>query len=251
MRRNSLEPALVGTPVSTTSPSPSPNPEPEQELLEKHPFSRKLHAKCLRVTMELLQQTINYRHPLYVDFFPDDVLTREFEKNLAEQATLYPCSQHYFLDHVTPVGNVGEGRPGGWERGVGVWGGWERRGGGLAGCCTCRARSRVPRDTRTTYYVLLLTWALAHFAHLTHSRSQPSRVCSRPSRTSCSSSGRTPRGPSSRPSGRRQTLAPRRGRRTLTVHEPPLGDVMVSVGAKREAHRGPHAPSRGTLCSRV
>ena len=57
-------------------------------LLEKHPFSRKLHAKCLRVTMDLLQQTINYRHPLYVDFFPDDVLTREFEKNLAEQGLL-------------------------------------------------------------------------------------------------------------------------------------------------------------------
>ena len=54
-------------------------------LLDKHPFSKKLHAKQLRVTMELLQQTINYRHPLYVEFFPDDVLTREFEKNLAEQ----------------------------------------------------------------------------------------------------------------------------------------------------------------------
>ena len=56
VRLNSLDPALVGTPVSSTNPSPSPNPEPEQELLEKHPFSRKLHAKCLRVTMELLQQ---------------------------------------------------------------------------------------------------------------------------------------------------------------------------------------------------
>ena len=54
VRLNSLEPALAGTPVSTTN--PSPKPEPEQELLEKHPFSRKLHAKCLRVTMELLQQ---------------------------------------------------------------------------------------------------------------------------------------------------------------------------------------------------
>ena len=54
VRLNSLEPALVATPVSTTN--PSPKPEPEQELLEKHPFSRKLHAKCLRVTMELLQQ---------------------------------------------------------------------------------------------------------------------------------------------------------------------------------------------------
>ena len=56
VRLNSREPALVAPPVSTTSPSPSPKPEPEQELLEKHPFSRKLHAKCLRVTMELLQQ---------------------------------------------------------------------------------------------------------------------------------------------------------------------------------------------------
>ena len=69
---SSLAPALVGTSVSTTNPSPSPdpNPDPNQLLLEKHPFSRKLHAKCLRVTMELLQQAINYRHPLYVEFFP-------------------------------------------------------------------------------------------------------------------------------------------------------------------------------------
>ena len=58
MRRNSLEPALVGTPVSTTNPSPSPNPERKQELLEKHPFSRKLHAKCLRVTMVTLTLTL-------------------------------------------------------------------------------------------------------------------------------------------------------------------------------------------------
>jgi len=159
VRLNSLDPALVGTPVSSTNPSPSPNPEPEQELLEKHPFSRKLHAKCLRVTMELLQQTIHYRHPLYVDFFPDDVLTREFEKNLAEQATLYPCSQYYLLDHITPVGNVGEGRPGGWERGVGV--------GEVGSRDVVRDVLAVEYLPRYPHYVLLLlTWALAHFAHL-------------------------------------------------------------------------------------
>ena len=133
---SSLAPALVGTSVSTTNPSPSPdpNPDPNQLLLEKHPFSRKLHAKCLRVTMELLQQAINYRHPLYVEFFPDDVLTREFEKNLAEQATLYPCSQ-YLLDHITPVGNVREGRPGGWVGKGGVGGGAKEglKGGGMGG----------------------------------------------------------------------------------------------------------------------
>ena len=64
VRRNSLEPALVGTPVSSTNPSPSPNPERKQELLEKHPFSRKLHAKCLRVTMVTLTLTLALPLPL-------------------------------------------------------------------------------------------------------------------------------------------------------------------------------------------
>ena len=68
--------------------------------------------------MEMLQQTINYRHPLYVEFFPDDVLTREFEKNLAEQAMPY---MKPVLDHIKPVGTKG--------------------GGGIAGCCSSRARS--------------------------------------------------------------------------------------------------------------
>ena len=176
--------------------------------------------------MELLQQTINYRHPLYVEFFPDDVLTREFEKNLAEQAMPY---MKPVLGHIKPVGTKG--------------------GGGIAGCCSSRARSTsvIPPLLRTlrtylrTYLLillltLLLTLLLACLLTLLLACLQPSRVCSRPSRTSCMSSGRTPRRPSSRPFGRRQTQVPRRRRRTLTVHEPPLGDVWETSRGDESAH---------------
>ena len=65
-------------------------------LLDEAPFSKKQHSKHLRETNELLEKLIPPTHVLYRDFFPNRVLTREFEKGLAEQGLLSHKTQKLY-----------------------------------------------------------------------------------------------------------------------------------------------------------
>jgi hypothetical protein len=71
-----------------------------ERLLHDYPFSKKLHSKKLRETNDLLAQIITYQHPLFAQFWPNQVLTREFEKGLAEQGLLSTKSQKMYEQRV-------------------------------------------------------------------------------------------------------------------------------------------------------
>jgi len=58
------------------------------QLLTDAPFSKKAHRKHQRELAELLEGCITHRHPLFRDFFPNQALTRDFEKRLAEAGLL-------------------------------------------------------------------------------------------------------------------------------------------------------------------
>lgn len=58
------------------------------QLLKDSPFSKKAHRRHQRELNELLEECITHRHPLFREFFPNQVLTRDFEKQLAEQGLL-------------------------------------------------------------------------------------------------------------------------------------------------------------------